>query len=64
MASKRATRPTADGDIFRAPAGNAITVAPARDFYRIEITLPTGASASCTVHMSALKVSAASSTSR
>jgi hypothetical protein len=54
----------AKGGAFCAPVGSAVTVALAGDFFLIEIALPTGAAAICTVHMSALKVSAASPTSR
>jgi len=39
-----------------APAGTIVTVAPARDFFVIEIALPSGAVATCTIHQIALKV--------
>ena len=42
--------------MLHAPTGSTVTIAPAGDFYRIEITLPTGAIATCTIHRSALKV--------
>jgi hypothetical protein len=47
---------TADGDTFRAPAGSAVTVTPARGFYSIAIILPNGTVATCTIHQIALKV--------
>lgn len=42
--------------MLQAPTGSAVTVAPAGDFYCIEITLSIGAVATCTIHRTALKV--------
>jgi hypothetical protein len=50
--------------MLNAPTGSAVTVAPAGDFFTVEIALLSGAAATCTIHMSALKVSSASPASR
>jgi len=48
----------ADGEdrTFHAPAGSSVAITPVRDFYRIVVTLPNGAVATCIVHERALKV--------
>ena len=42
--------------VLVAPVGTAATLAPVRDFYRIEIALPTGEVVSCVTHAVRLKI--------
>jgi hypothetical protein len=51
-----------NGGALRAPAGSTVTVTPARDFFVIEIALPNGAVATCTIHQIALRVRERAST--